>query len=78
MGQTSSRVVQDQFGRFQYDRPSPNRCESRAADCNHDVDISVHYTIFHPFEEDMRVEGLSFEVETTRERNKDGVVKYDQ
>jgi hypothetical protein len=55
--ETSGRVIQDQF---EYDGPSPDRCLSRMAHCNHDVNIQIEYTILFPFGKDARVEGPVF------------------
>jgi hypothetical protein len=55
--------IQDSHGRYSYNGPSATRSESRLAHCNHNVDIWVEYTILFPFEDDDRVNGLSFEIE---------------
>ncbi|KAK2754208.1 hypothetical protein FQN54_007087 [Arachnomyces sp. PD_36] len=59
----SGRLILDDRGRHTYNGPSPKRCESRLAHCNHDVPVDVQYTILFPFEDDPRVDGLSFEIE---------------
>lgn len=46
----------------------PDRCESRVAHCNHDVQVNVEYTILFPFETDPRTQGLSFEIENASKK----------
>lgn len=60
----SDRLKSDSNGRFEYYGPSDDRCESRVADCYSDIPIELNYTILFPFENDPRVAGLSFEIES--------------
>lgn len=60
LNETSGRVIQDQFGRFEYDGPPPDRCLSQTAHCNHDVNIQIEYTILFPFGKGASVEGPDF------------------
>jgi hypothetical protein len=56
--------IQDDCGRYVYDGPSPTRCDSRVPHCEliH-WDVILEYVIVFPFEDDVRVKGLSFEIE---------------
>jgi hypothetical protein len=71
LNETSSEAIQDQFGRFEYDDPSPDRSLSRTAHCNHDVNIQIEYTILSHLEKMQELKALSFEVETISNNNSD-------
>jgi hypothetical protein len=60
----SGHLKTDSRGRFKYYGPSNDRCESRGAHCNNDIPITLEYTILFPFENDPRVAGFSFEIES--------------
>lgn len=61
-------TVQDSFGRYAYDGPSSTRCDSRVSHCqHHHLNMSMEYVILFPFEDDIRVAGLSFELLQTHD-----------
>jgi hypothetical protein len=56
-GGTGCRI-QDDWGRYSYDGPSPTRCDSRKAHCEEvDSNVKIEYVIIFPFENDARVSG---------------------
>lgn len=67
----TGKRIQDDGGYYKYQGPSPIHNELRVPHCDHDPelqDISVSYTILFPFEEDLRVAGLSFEIDREKQR----------
>ncbi|KAL7950039.1 hypothetical protein V8C42DRAFT_188240 [Trichoderma barbatum] len=58
--------TQGSLGRYTYNGPSPTRCDSRVADCQR---LHVEYVIVFPFEDDIRVAGLSFELSQIHDSN---------
>ena len=66
--EASGSRIQDALGRYTYAGPSPVRCESRVSKCYHNrkmkYNLDLRYTILFPFEDDIRVHGLSFEIDT--------------
>ncbi|TQV91719.1 ankyrin repeat protein [Cordyceps javanica] len=56
-------LIQDSRGRYTYNGPSPNRCNSRVSHCNRSDISTMQYVIIFPFEDDSRVTGLSFELQ---------------
>jgi hypothetical protein len=72
----SGRWIRDTHGRYVYDGSSLTRCESRTSHCNHDVLVDIHYTILFPFEDDDRVDGLSFEIERYSVNEEEELERY--
>ncbi|KAH6617488.1 ankyrin repeat protein [Chaetomium tenue] len=55
--------LQDTRGRYEYVRPSPDRCVLDLAPCTLDqAEGTASYTVLFPFEDDPRTEGLDFEI----------------
>ena len=55
--------LQDSLGRYTYNGPSTERCNSRSAHCHRMSMKLSDYVILFPFEDDDRTIGLSFELE---------------
>jgi hypothetical protein len=66
------RRIQYDHGRLSYDRPSPN-----LPDCSRGHVIHLEYGILSLSEEDRRVEGLSFEIETVQATKNNEVMEVE-